>query len=45
MSSVRYFGQKMIYGKGTREEQVSRLQKEIEDADAGEIISQLLGDK
>ena len=34
MSAVRYFNRKMSYGKGTREEQVSRLQKELEDADA-----------
>ena len=30
MSGVRYFNRKMSYGKGTREEQISRLQKEME---------------
>ncbi|MBQ8052774.1 MAG: hypothetical protein IJ198_03055 [Lachnospiraceae bacterium] len=34
MSAVRYFNRKMSYGKGTREEQILRLQKEIKDADA-----------
>ena len=31
---MRYFNRKMTYGKGTREEQILRLQKEIKDADA-----------
>ena len=34
LSAVRYFNLKMSYGKGTKEEQISRLQREIEDADA-----------
>lgn len=34
MSAVRYFNRKMSYGKGTREEQICRLKKEIEEADA-----------
>ena len=34
MSEVRYFNRKMSYGKGTRQEQILRLQKEIKDADA-----------
>ena len=34
MSAVRYFNREMSYGKGTREEQILRLQKEIEAADA-----------
>ena len=34
MSAVRYFISKMSYGKGTREEQIARLKKEIETADA-----------
>ena len=33
MSAVRYFNRKMSYGKGTREEQICRLKKEIEEAD------------
>lgn len=34
MSTVRYFSRNMSYGKGTREEQLARLKKEIETADA-----------
>ena len=34
MNAVRYFNRKMSYGKGTQEEQILRLQKEINDADA-----------
>ena len=34
MSAVRYFNRKMIYGKGTREEQISRLEREIKQTDA-----------
>lgn len=33
MSTVRYFSRNMSYGKGTREEQLARLKKEIETAD------------
>ena len=34
MSAVRYFSRNISYGKGTREEQIVRLKKEIETADA-----------
>lgn len=34
MRTVRYFSRNMSYGKGTREEQLARLKKEIETADA-----------
>ena len=34
MSAVRYFSRNISYGKGTREEQIARLKKEIETADA-----------
>lgn len=34
MSAVRYFGRNISYGKGTRKEQLARLKKEIETADA-----------
>ena len=34
MSAVRYFSRNMSYGKGSREEQISRLRTEIEEADA-----------
>ena len=34
MSAVRYFSRNMSYGKGTREEQIARLKKEIDTADA-----------
>lgn len=34
MSAVRYFSRNLSYGKGTREEQIARLKKEIETADA-----------
>ena len=34
MSAVRYFSRNVSYGKGTREEQLARLKKEIENADA-----------
>ncbi len=34
MSAVRYFSRNMSYGKGTRKEQIARLKKEIETADA-----------
>ena len=34
MSAVRYFSSKLSYGKGTREEQIARLKKEVETADA-----------
>lgn len=34
MSAVRYFSRNMSCGKGTREEQLARLKKEIETADA-----------
>ena len=34
MRSVRYFGRNMSYGKGTKEEQIIRLRKELQNADA-----------
>ena len=34
MSAVRYFSRNISYGKGTKEEQIARLKKEIETADA-----------
>ena len=34
MSAVRYFGRNISYGKGTREEQLIRLKKEIDTSDA-----------
>ncbi|MBQ9871045.1 MAG: hypothetical protein IJM27_03860 [Eubacterium sp.] len=34
MSAVRYFSRSMSYGKGSRAEQIERLKKEIETADA-----------
>lgn len=34
MSAVRSFSRNISYGKGTREEQLARLKKEIETADA-----------
>ena len=34
MSAVRYFGRNISYGKGTREEQLAILKKEIDTADA-----------
>ena len=34
MNAVRYFTGKMSRGRGTREEQIERLQRELEDADA-----------
>ena len=34
MGVMTYFKRKMTYAKATREEMISRLQKEIEDADA-----------
>ena len=34
MSAVRYFSRNMSYGKGTRKEQLARLKKEIDTADA-----------
>lgn len=34
MSAVRYFSRNMSYGKGTRQEQLARLKKEIETTDA-----------
>ena len=34
MSAVRSFSRNISYGKGTREEQLVRLKKEIETADA-----------
>lgn len=34
LRAVRYFGQSCSYGKGNRTEQIERLRKEIETADA-----------
>ena len=34
MSAVKYFGRNVSYGKGTKEENIARLKKEIETADA-----------
>ena len=34
MSAVRYFSRNVSYGKGTREEQLAKLKKEIETSDA-----------
>lgn len=34
MNAVRYFTGSMSYGKGSKEEQISRLKKEIKEADA-----------
>ena len=34
MSAVRYFSRNMSYGKGSKEEQINRLKKEINEADA-----------
>lgn len=34
MNAVRYFTRSMSYGKGNKEEQISRLKKEIKEADA-----------
>ena len=34
MSAVRYFSRNVSYGKGSRDEQIARLKKEIETADA-----------
>ena len=34
MNAVRYFSGSMSYGKGSKEEQISRLKKEINEADA-----------
>ena len=34
MSAVRYFSRSMSYGKGSRSEQIERLKKEIDTADA-----------
>ena len=34
MSAVRYFSRNMSYGKGSKEEKINRLKKEINEADA-----------
>ncbi|MBR1572979.1 MAG: hypothetical protein IJ655_09565 [Lachnospiraceae bacterium] len=34
MNAVRYFSRSMFYGKGSKEEQISRLKTEIKEADA-----------
>ncbi len=34
MKSVSYFDRNVSYGKGAKQEQIIRLQKEIEEADA-----------
>ena len=34
MNAVRYFTRSMSYGKGSEEEQISRLKTEIKEADA-----------
>ena len=34
MNALRFFNRSMSYGKGSKEEQINRLKKEINEADA-----------